>query len=619
MKPTSTIEPLESRIAPAAVFTFTDVDGDTVTVKTSKGTNVDLVAAIHLTDVGGGHKRLEFIDFAFNPIVFSKTNVSITAATGGGGDGFVNVGRINALRPGGQMWISLGNVMVDGNLGEIDAGSGFGAAIPSLTSLTVKSLGPAGFVLPSTGGDGNSVFPGSVKSMRIGGDLTGSIYAQNLLSFTVVGDVQGGSVTASRAGSIAIKGVLHGGGADNSGNISVLNVNSISIGSIVGGGGQSSGSLAAGAVNGTIKSISIGSIAGSDGVGSGEVSINSKVKRVAIDSITGGIGDGSASVSLFAPAGQVTVLHDINGGKGEGSGTLRAYQFDMDLNLLPVNISKLTIGGTLASFGIANQGVESGTLYVSGSVGKLSIANVVGDNLTMDPISFGSFQTTQVEVRKEIGTLMVSGHLGALSSSVGGKIQAGRFSFGGRDPIGHATIGEFGAGSGLSAPRITSLVVNEDISGTAADPVGIYVSTALRSLTVKGNVSFATIIAGLGLTGQSNFGFADAQIGPVKVQGNWTASSLAAGVRDVNGNGFGNADDTVAGIDDSPFVVSTIKSIVIGGTVTATAAVGDYFGFTAQLIGSLKVSGVASTLKSGPFNDSIGVAPDTTVREIGLF
>ena len=42
----SLIETLESRIAPAGVFTYIDVDGDIVTVKTSKGTNQDLADII---------------------------------------------------------------------------------------------------------------------------------------------------------------------------------------------------------------------------------------------------------------------------------------------------------------------------------------------------------------------------------------------------------------------------------------------------------------------------------------------------------------------------------------------------------------------------------------------
>ena len=40
------IEWLEARIAPAAVFTYADVDGDLVTVKTSKGTNDDLKSIV---------------------------------------------------------------------------------------------------------------------------------------------------------------------------------------------------------------------------------------------------------------------------------------------------------------------------------------------------------------------------------------------------------------------------------------------------------------------------------------------------------------------------------------------------------------------------------------------
>jgi hypothetical protein len=49
MKNYTSVEPLETRIAPAAIFTFIDVDGDAVTVKTSKGTNADLAAVITTT------------------------------------------------------------------------------------------------------------------------------------------------------------------------------------------------------------------------------------------------------------------------------------------------------------------------------------------------------------------------------------------------------------------------------------------------------------------------------------------------------------------------------------------------------------------------------------------
>ena len=44
MKTRSYVELLESRIAPAAIYHFTDVDGDLVTIKTSKGTDAQLAA-----------------------------------------------------------------------------------------------------------------------------------------------------------------------------------------------------------------------------------------------------------------------------------------------------------------------------------------------------------------------------------------------------------------------------------------------------------------------------------------------------------------------------------------------------------------------------------------------
>ena len=48
------IEPLEARIAPAATFTFADVDGDFVTIKTSKGTDGELNAILTLAPEGLG-------------------------------------------------------------------------------------------------------------------------------------------------------------------------------------------------------------------------------------------------------------------------------------------------------------------------------------------------------------------------------------------------------------------------------------------------------------------------------------------------------------------------------------------------------------------------------------
>src|SRR5688572_29624154 len=96
----SPVEVLETRVVPAAVFTFTELDGDKVTVTTSLGTNADLTAAITLS---AGNESIALLDLS-DP-VFQGANVSVVATPGGAtGDGFINVGYFSA---GGR---DLGNV-----------------------------------------------------------------------------------------------------------------------------------------------------------------------------------------------------------------------------------------------------------------------------------------------------------------------------------------------------------------------------------------------------------------------------------------------------------------------------------------------------------------------------
>jgi hypothetical protein len=50
---------LEHRLTPAAVFKYTDVDGDTVTVRSSKGTNSQLASVILVQKIGLGSQLWE--------------------------------------------------------------------------------------------------------------------------------------------------------------------------------------------------------------------------------------------------------------------------------------------------------------------------------------------------------------------------------------------------------------------------------------------------------------------------------------------------------------------------------------------------------------------------------
>src|SRR5678816_3892338 len=99
------IEPLESRIAPASL-TFTDVDGDNVKITISGVGSLTLGVNVIVTA-----DQLQTLDLS--GAAFQGANVKIVATRAPllGGDGFVNVGRINAT---GR---DLGTVRVDGDLG----------------------------------------------------------------------------------------------------------------------------------------------------------------------------------------------------------------------------------------------------------------------------------------------------------------------------------------------------------------------------------------------------------------------------------------------------------------------------------------------------------------------
>src|SRR4026208_301877 len=100
------LETLESRIVPASMLTYTDIDGDKVAITASVGNLTG-----HATVVGGQLQLLDISDASFN-----HANITFSVVKVAGGDGLAAVGRIN----GGTN--DLGNVVVKGDLGNIDCG-----------------------------------------------------------------------------------------------------------------------------------------------------------------------------------------------------------------------------------------------------------------------------------------------------------------------------------------------------------------------------------------------------------------------------------------------------------------------------------------------------------------
>ena len=125
---------------------------------------------------------------------------------------------------------------------------------------------------------------------------------------------------------------------------------------------------------------------------------------------------------------------------------------------------------------------------------------------------------------------------------------------------------------------------------TVADAV------AIAGISVKTDVHNARILAGYStsLTPLNP----DAGIGAINVDGKWEASSVAAGVADSTGDGFGRNDTLISG-DPTPAIFSTIASIMIKGTAIGSATAGTFFGITAQVVGKLSINGAPVPLPAG--------------------
>ena len=203
-------------------------------------------------------------------------------------------------------------------------------------------------------------------------------------------------------------------------------------------------------------------------------------------------------------------------------------------------------------------------------------------------------------------------HIGSLV--VGGSIVSGQV-------VGGGSLSR--SGWVQAADDIGSITVRGSLLGNATYPVlitarGQAAPTATRdmaigSLRVGGRVEFADIGAGYSQNFRGRN--ADAQIGSIKVGGDWLASSVVVGLNAGADFRIGTIDDVSlhAGEDfgDGPVAdgrpVSKISSIVIGGQVLGQPGSDTTFGFAAQQIGSFRSGGIALPLRAGASNDRFGV------------
>ncbi|MHA3770905.1 beta strand repeat-containing protein [Verrucomicrobiota bacterium sgz303538] len=542
-------------------------------------------------------------------------------------------GNLGSVTVGGDVQggsrAETGTIVSDGKMGVVTIGGNLLGGIGDTSNTQTSGLQSGGIF---AGGKLTGV---NIAGSLLGGtgQFSGFIQGNDDIGFVKIGhDLKGNTdVTAVRSGIIASTG----------------SIDQVTIGgSIIGGKGDSSGSIqAALSGTGTLNKVTVGKqLLGGDGFGSATITSGNKIGSVAINGagtdvavqgkgqfsasiysegtigevkitgdVAGGDGDDSASIQSNGLLAKLSISGDLKGGKGARSGSIGAY--DVLENDAAGDLGKLTIGGTVT----AGEGARSGAIYADG--------NLV--SATLGGLDVGTFTTGTPGA----GSASIATGLGILHAGDAGKItvNGSMNGHGGNHTLVeiHGSLGSLSVRSGIAngdihvAGNLGKLAVGtsgkhgveadlENVVLTAGGiaPTSAKLATVIASITVSGDVTNSQILAGYDLTGQGTN--ADAQIGSVKVSGNWNASDLVAGVIAVNGE-FGDADDAVIAGGSSD-ITSRIANVIIGGSVSGSAdPTTDHFGFVAQQIGTVKVGKL--TIPDSAVND---LADDVTVREIAV-
>lgn len=545
----STIELLEPRVAPAAVITYTDIDGDIVKITASKGP----LDAGDLIFVGGGSSG-QLATLSLTDAAFTGANITFSVTKAAGGNGLADVGRIDAGTN------DLGNVVVKGDLGVIDAGSG-SATRPAIKSLSVRSMGIYGVATQGGVGDLESNINGALGALRVQGDVKDAI-------------VRVFGAPSATIGSITIGGSLIGGSGNVSGSIrSQGDMGPVRIGGDVVGGSR----IFAGFIEtlGNLASVTIGG------------------------SLIGGSSFDSGEIRSTGNMGPVKIRHDVVGGEISGAGSISSR-----------SLASLNIGGSL----IGGTGSFCGSVHTFNNMGPVKIGgNLTGGSIfadaAADVVGSGLIQSDHRIASVFIGGSIVSGldESTSFDLSMSASIRAG-------DNIGSITVkgGIIGTRTDIGeSPVIISARGQLEPTGTS--------DVAIGKISVGGRVDRTLILAGYSVDVEADNTAAaavnaNAQIGSVRVGGDWLASSIAAGVVDTGNNGFGNADDTVIGGSAS---TAKIASITIRGVVSGTATSGDHFGFVSHQISAFTSLGFRAPLSAGTnVIELSSITGDVTVREV---
>lgn len=524
------LEPLESRIAPAAL-TFSDVDGDLVTITTTKGTVTDLAGAVLLSPFAGLGQQLMKLDLTLAAAgTFTGANVSIVAKRFDAdldgdpdGDGLVNAGFINAAG------IDLGTVLVDGDLGALDAGDSANAA-SACKGLSVFSLGRFG---TSTGApDLQSDFDGKLDKLTVKSDVK-----EALVNVT---DSVGANGTI---GSVAVGGSLVGGAAPGSGSIVARDsLGLVKIGhDVQGGTGPNTGFIS---TDGTLAGVTLGgSLLGSVGNNSGEIRSNGDLGLVKImRDVKGGTGIQAGFIASNGKLAGVSIGGSLLGGSNTDTGRINSGG-----DLGPVKIGRDIEGGS---------GPDSGSIHsVSGKVGAVTVGGSVlgGDGGGSGIIFSGG----------DMGLVKIRGDLRGGEGGIPGLSLPSGIIFSSAKLAGASIGGSLVGGSAAQSGRISStgdmgpVKIGGDAIADGVDTAQVVTAGTLAGITVGGSIDGGRI-SGSGA------------MGAVKIGGD-----LRGGDREATGGISSGAD---------------LASVTIGGSVVGTLRITAFITSAGDL-GPVKIGG----------------------------
>jgi hypothetical protein len=629
------IEALESRIAPAAIsVTYTDIDGDLVKITASKpGPAAPPLDKVSDTSFVGGGTDGQLANLILTDPGFEGASIVFTVTKKPGGDGLAHVGLINAAN------VDLNRVVVKGDLGKIVVGDA-DLASPGLGILRVRSLGAYGLATQGGSGDLFSAISGKALALKVTGDVRGAAFqASEIGAITIGGSLDGGNIFSSSAiGPVKIGHDIIGSAVGNFGFIQAVGkLESVTVGgSVRGGPGEYTGAIR-GAEVGPVKIR--GDVIGGSGLNSGSIiTTGGDIGRVSIGgSLTGGAGEHSGVIEAFLGAlASTTIGGSLIGGAGqstgriEGSHDVGAVKIGQDVRGGTGNFSGQIVSdlGELAS-------VTIGGSFIGGSpvAGFLQSTGVIQSFSTMGPVKIGhDFIGGSVSGS---ATLRFSGMISNLygqmvSIVIGGSIISGIDTSSGT--LTESAVIRCGTFLGSLTVK-GSLLGNHfgdlspvNISANGQETPTATVDVAIGKVTIGGRIELARILGGFNGAGNPVNG--NAQIGAVRVGGDWIASTLAAGIENYGANGidedgfgddnvnFGDANDHV--INNVANSIARIASIRIKGLVSGSATAGDHFGFVSHQIGSFKSLGFTAPLS--PSTDTAIalslVTGDVTIQEV---